>query len=41
MGEDVEVVEFGAGASQKVRILLDTGRVARLFTAGYFRRLSA
>ena len=27
MGEDIEVVEFGAGASQKVRILLDTGHV--------------
>jgi L-histidine Nalpha-methyltransferase len=27
MGEDVEIVEFGAGASQKVRILLDTGHV--------------
>ena len=27
MGEDIEIVEFGAGASQKVRILLDTGHV--------------
>jgi L-histidine Nalpha-methyltransferase len=28
MGEDIEIVEFGAGASQKVRILLDTGHVS-------------
>ena len=27
MGHDIEIVEFGAGASQKVRILLDTGHV--------------
>jgi len=27
MGGDIEIVEFGAGASQKVRILLDTGHV--------------
>ena len=27
MGRDIEIVEFGAGASQKVRILLDTGHV--------------
>jgi len=27
MGQDIEIVEFGAGASQKVRILLDTGHV--------------
>lgn len=27
MGDDIEIVEFGAGASQKVRILLDTGHV--------------
>ena len=28
MGRDIEIVEFGAGASQKVRILLDTGHVS-------------
>src|SRR3569833_2424433 len=28
MGEDIEIVEIGAGASQKVRTLLDTGHVA-------------
>ena len=27
MGQEIEIVEFGAGASQKVRILLDTGHV--------------
>ena len=42
IGDDAEIVEFGAGALRKVRILLDARQISgRLHAARYFGRLSA
>ena len=42
IGAEAEIVEFGAGALRKVRILLDAlDTPARLYPDRYFRRLSA